>query len=59
MLQLENIYYEGFEKEKLNHLFKDLGFQSLLDKLGGDESSVIEDMTELEEIEFEMVEEIT
>jgi DNA polymerase I len=56
-VQLDEIYYEGFEKEKLHHLFKELGFQSLLDKLGQD--LVSEDMTELEDIEFEMVEQIT
>ncbi len=55
-VQLDNIYYEGFEKEKLYHLFKELGFQSLLDKLGQD--LVSEVVTELEDIEFEMVEQI-
>ena len=47
---------KGSRKEKLHHLFKELGFQSLLDKLGQD--LVPEDMTELEDIEFEMVEQI-
>ena len=55
-VQLDDIYYEGFEKEKLYHLFKELGFQSLLDKLGQD--LVSEVVTELEDIEFEMVEQI-
>ena len=58
MLQLENIEYQGYENEKLTQLFKDLGFQSLLDKIGGDESSVI-DVEDFDEIDFEMVEEVT
>ena len=55
---IENIEYQGYENEKLTQLFKDLGFQSLLDKMGGDESSVI-DVEDFDEIDFEMVEEVT
>ena len=55
---IENIEYQGYENEKLTQLFKDLGFQSLLDKIGGDESSVI-DVEDFDEIDFEMVEEVT
>jgi DNA polymerase I len=57
-VEIENIEYQGYENEKLTQLFKDLGFQSLLDKIGGDESSVI-DVEDFDEIDFEMVEEVT
>src|SRR4051812_43376397 len=56
-VQLEDIYYEGFDQEKLNHLFKDLGFHSLLDKIAEDPANG--ELNELEDIEFEFVEEIT
>jgi DNA polymerase I len=35
-MQLSELEYEGFQKEKVVHLFKELGFTSLLDKLGSD-----------------------
>jgi DNA polymerase I len=57
-VEIENIEYQGYENEKLTQLFKDLGFQSLLDKIGGDESSII-DVEDFDEIDFEMVEEVT
>lgn len=56
-VQLEDIYYEGFDQEKLNHLFKDLGFHSLLDKMEEDPANG--ELNELEDIEFEVVEEVT
>jgi DNA polymerase-1 len=56
-VQLEDIHYEGFDQGKLNHLFKDLGFHSLLDKIA--EYPANEELNELEDIEFEFVEEIT
>lgn len=56
-VQLNEIHYEGFEKEKLSSLFKELGFQSLLDKFGEDLADTA--TVELEEIEFEIVTEIT
>src|SRR3954462_10550483 len=56
-VQLDDIYYEGFDQEKLNHLFKDLGFHSLLDKM--EENPVNRELNELEDIEFEVVEEVT
>jgi DNA polymerase I len=57
-VEIENIEYQGYENEKLTQLFKDLGFQSLLDKIGGDESSII-NVEDFDEIDFEMVEEVT
>lgn len=56
-VKLDEIEYDGFEKEKLSSLFKELGFQSLLDKFG--EELVDTDTAELEDIEFEIVTEIS
>ena len=34
-VQLGEIQFEGYDKEKVITIFKELGFQSLLDKMGG------------------------
>lgn len=54
-IKIEDIEYEGFEKEKVINIFKELGFNSLLEKLGGDTEAVEEN---LEEIEFIIADEI-
>jgi DNA polymerase I len=51
-VSLNELEYEGLEKEKVVKIFKELGFNSLLDKLGGDVEAG--DTVELEEIEFEI-----
>ncbi|AIM15862.1 DNA polymerase I [Bacillus sp. X1(2014)] len=56
-VDLDDITYEGYAKEKVVTLFKELGFQSLLDKLGEDSESGTSD--ELEEIEVEIPAQIT
>jgi DNA polymerase I len=56
-IKLDEILHEGYEKDKLVSLFKDLGFNSLLDKLGDD--ITVEEATELEDIEFDIVEKVT
>ncbi|MCM2531437.1 DNA polymerase I [Neobacillus pocheonensis] len=56
-ISIENIAYEGFTRECVLALFKELGFHSLLDKLGGD--TAVPEEAELEEIEFQIPEEIT
>ncbi|QCJ43705.1 DNA polymerase I [Bacillus sp. S3] len=56
-VNLDTISYEGFEREKLVALFKELGFHSLLDRLGED-SSVTEEQ-ELEDVEYVTPSEIT
>ncbi|MBP2243096.1 DNA polymerase-1 [Cytobacillus eiseniae] len=56
-VQLDEVAYEGFEKEKVVHFYKELGFNSLLDKLGdgiGEEENL-----QLDEIDVTIVEEIT
>ncbi|MDR7077828.1 DNA polymerase-1 [Neobacillus niacini] len=54
---IENALFEGFEREKVVALYKELGFTSLLEKLGGDTTSTEE--LELENIEFQTPEVIT
>ncbi|NEX78432.1 DNA polymerase I [Bacillus thermocopriae] len=56
-VDLDDITYEGYAKAKVVALFKELGFQSLLDKLGEDSESDTSD--ELEEIEVEIPAQIT
>ncbi|NHC40863.1 DNA polymerase I [Bacillus sp. MM2020_1] len=56
-VDLETVAYEGFIREKLVVLFKELGFHTLLAKLG-EGPDVIEEH-ELEEIEFQIPTEIT
>ncbi|MCQ6278342.1 DNA polymerase I [Bacillus sp. EB600] len=56
-VNLDQIGYEGFDKDKVVTIYKELGFQTLLDKLG-EEGSVTE-QDELEEIDFVIPNEIT
>jgi DNA polymerase I len=56
-VSVENALYEGFEREKVVALYKELGFHSLLEKLGGDTAA--DEQLELEEIEFVTPDEIT
>lgn len=56
-ISLDEIEYEGFSKEKVIALFKELGFQSLLDKIGDDTTE--EEVSELEEVQFQIPSEIT
>ncbi|CRK84380.1 DNA polymerase I [Neobacillus massiliamazoniensis] len=53
-VKVEDIFYEGFSSEKVMSLYKELGFNSLLDKLG--DSATVEQQHELEEIEFHIPE---
>jgi DNA polymerase I len=54
---VENAEYEGLVRDKVVALYKELGFTSLLEKLGGDRSST--EVLELEDIEFQTPDEIT
>lgn len=55
-IELSELEYEGYQREELGKFFKELGFNSLLEKIGADE---ISDTTELNEIEYIIPEEIT
>lgn len=52
-VSLEDIEYEGYDEKKVIDLFKELGFNSLLDKI-----EVIAEPEALEEIHFEIVSEL-
>jgi DNA polymerase I len=52
-LGLDDTNYEGYENSSVFPLFKELGFQSLLERLGGDEEILPE--TEKEELNFQTV----
>ncbi|MEH7482963.1 DNA polymerase I [Neobacillus drentensis] len=56
-VDLESVAYEGFTREKLVALFKELGFHSLLGKLGEGPDTIEEQ--ELEDIDFQIPTEIT
>ncbi|MBM7605664.1 DNA polymerase-1 [Metabacillus crassostreae] len=52
---LTELEYEGFDQQKVANIFKELGFNSLLDKVGEEESQDIA----VEEIEFKNVTDLT
>lgn len=56
-VNLENITYEGFTRGKLVGLFKELGFSTLLERIGGEAPA--DDQSELTEIKFNIPGEIT
>nr|WP_042354821.1 DNA polymerase I [Bacillus rubiinfantis] len=56
-VNLADIIYEGYQKEKMISLFKELGFSSLLDKLTDDVNE--SETAHFEEIEFVIPSEIT
>lgn len=55
-VELENIPFKEYDKEKLVALFKELGFQSLLKKM--DDTGEEEAEAALEEVNFEVIDEI-
>ncbi|XJZ26450.1 DNA polymerase I [Bacillota bacterium Lsc_1132] len=56
-IELSELEYEGFERERVLTLFKELGFQSLLDKLG--EEAEPAELEEMENVELVIPDEIT
>ncbi|WP_428909352.1 DNA polymerase I [Niallia sp. Krafla_26] len=56
-VQLDGIEYPGYAPDKVIDLFKDLGFQSLLEKVGGDVQTNDEPEV-FDDIEFKIVEEV-
>ncbi|OXS60679.1 DNA polymerase I [Bacillus sp. V-88] len=53
---VEELNYDGWDEVKLKEVYRDLGFNSLLEKVG---ESVQEEPQELDDISFEVVETIT
>ncbi|MCZ0704445.1 DNA polymerase-1 [Natronobacillus azotifigens] len=58
-LNLSDTAYQGYDANKLSSLFKNFGFQSLLDKVSGEDSSTINEEVELEEINATIIEDIS
>ncbi|MCM3568317.1 DNA polymerase I [Neobacillus mesonae] len=56
-VNIAEIGYDGFERDKVIKIFKDLGFSSLLDKLGETVQDISPD--QFEDIEFTIPDEIT
>ncbi|ELK47274.1 DNA polymerase I [Halobacillus sp. BAB-2008] len=54
---LKDIAYEGYPSQAVSNFFKDLGFQSLLSRIQGEEGES-EAKTELPDIEVEVIEEL-
>ncbi len=57
-IKLEEIGYEGYQTEHVKGIFKELGFNSLLDKLDPDHN-LVEDHQPLDNIHFEQIKEVT
>ncbi|MFD2046293.1 DNA polymerase I [Ornithinibacillus salinisoli] len=55
---LDDLTYTGFQPHDVSVIFKDLGFQSLLERIG-EEGSVEESSEELGEIEFKIIDTVT
>ncbi|PMC37071.1 DNA polymerase I [Bacillus sp. UMB0899] len=53
-IALDEVHYEGFDSKKVTELFRELGFNSLLDKLGTEAAE-----EEIEDISFEVVSEFS
>ncbi|WP_203288347.1 DNA polymerase I [Metabacillus sp. cB07] len=54
-ITLSEAEYKGFEAKNVAGIYKELGFNSLLDKLGADTE---EDLEPIEDVQFEMLDEI-
>lgn len=58
-ITIEDIPFEGYQQNKVSTFFKELGFQSLLSKVGDESDEVEETKIELKEIELTVVDEVT
>ncbi|TKD67896.1 DNA polymerase I [Pseudalkalibacillus hwajinpoensis] len=54
-LEIKDLAYSGFERDAVAALFSDLGFKSLLNRIGAEE---VEGETEIDELAFETLEQI-
>ncbi len=54
-LELKNLTYSGFDHDTVAALFSDLGFKSLLTRIGAEE---VEEETEIDELNFETLDQI-
>ncbi|WP_373893034.1 DNA polymerase I [Virgibacillus natechei] len=58
-VKLDDLIFEGYQPSKVSSIFKDLGFQSLLNKVDGESTDTEDDRNELAEIDFSIVHEVT
>ncbi|PAV30407.1 DNA polymerase I [Virgibacillus profundi] len=58
-VSVDELSYEGYEQSKVSSVFKDLGFQSLLNKLDGQTTDEENENNELKEIELSILDEIS
>ncbi|ASK62992.1 DNA polymerase I [Virgibacillus phasianinus] len=56
---LKDIPYDGYQSNKVSAIFKDLGFQSLLARVNGEEDTSDQLQDSIQEIEFEVLEHVT
>ncbi|GAB3806770.1 DNA polymerase I [Virgibacillus kimchii] len=55
---IKDAVFNGYEQNKVSEIFKDLGFQSLISRIGGDSSEETTEEAVLEEIEFKLVDKV-
>src|SRR5699024_9797762 len=58
-IKLDDVAYTGFESSKVHNLFKDLEFNSLLNKLNGEDAENEEVSAELQKIEYQILDKVT
>jgi len=58
-IALEDLPYEGYEQNKVRSIFKDLGFQSLLSRVGGEANEEEEINDTLTDIDYTIVDTVT
>ncbi|WP_404453499.1 DNA polymerase I [Virgibacillus necropolis] len=56
---LKDLTYNGYQSNKVSTIFKDLGFQSLLGKLDGEEVETGETQQDIQDIEFKIVDHVS
>src|SRR5699024_3166804 len=57
-ITVDDLRYHGYEQNEVHAMFKDLGFQSLLDRLPGEEDGDME-QDNLEELHYTIADEVT
>jgi DNA polymerase-1 len=55
-ISVDDVHYEGFDIKKVTDIFKELGFNTLLEKLG---EEIVQEEVVVEDISFEKVSELT
>lgn len=58
-ISLKDLTYDGYQSNKVSAIFKDLGFQSLLSKVSGEEDESAEPQEAIQDIDYEIVDQVT